>query len=164
MTTDDTKTCTKCCMTKPVSAFYKNSRGRLGVKSVCKSCDAATNKIWREANRDQTRRNLQSWRRENKDRSKEYDHRSGLRKHGCSVDQYEQLLHTQGGVCAICGGTNKNGRRLSIDHDHRCCDGKFSCGSCIRGLVCEHCNYGLGHFRNSVDLLTKAARYIGSAD
>lgn len=34
-----TKKCSKCGDDKPVSAFSKDSKGRLGVKSLCKICD-----------------------------------------------------------------------------------------------------------------------------
>lgn len=62
--------------------------------------------------------------------------------HGITLEQYEELLARQGGVCAICRRRpTKN--RLSVDHDHRCCPGRRSCGKCIRGLLCKECNYHL---------------------
>lgn len=41
--TEQTKRCSKCGETKPLSAFYANrkpSHGRPGVKSACKACEA----------------------------------------------------------------------------------------------------------------------------
>lgn len=55
--------------------------------------------------------------------------------------------------CVICGEQDK----LVVDHDH--VTGQ------IRGLLCNHCNRGLGHFRDSPMLLEFAAQYLyASAD
>jgi hypothetical protein len=62
------------------------------------------------------------------------------------------MADIQEGVCAICGGINKDGRRLFIDHDH-------STGK-VRGLLCTKCNFGVGHFNDDVILLLKTVGYI----
>lgn len=55
--------------------------------------------------------------------------------------------------CTICGMEVK----LVVDHDH--ITGK------IRGMLCSHCNRGLGHFRDDPTLLEFAAQYLfASAD
>lgn len=50
--------------------------------------------------------------------------------------------------CIICGSDEK----LVVDHDH-------STGE-VRGMLCNHCNRGLGHFRDDPLLLEFAAQYI----
>ncbi len=50
--------------------------------------------------------------------------------------------------CVICGDATK----LVVDHDH--VTGK------VRGMLCNHCNRGLGHFRDSPMLLEFAAQYL----
>lgn len=61
--------------------------------------------------------------------------------------------------CGICGSTDMD--EVHIDHDHSCCPvGGTSCGGCIRGILCGHCNRGLGMFRDSPELLASAARYL----
>lgn len=56
-----------------------------------------------------------------------------------SPEEYEKLLSSQDGVCAICKKSPKS-RRLAVDHDHSCCPGKSTCGECVRGLLCISCN------------------------
>lgn len=53
--------------------------------------------------------------------------------------------------CVICG----NEETLVVDHDH-------STGK-IRGLLCNHCNRGLGHFRDDPQLLEFAAQYLNAS-
>ena len=50
--------------------------------------------------------------------------------------------------CVICGSDES----LVVDHDHK--TGK------IRGMLCNHCNRGLGHFRDDPELLVFAAEYL----
>jgi hypothetical protein len=77
------------------------------------------------------------------------------RKYGMSQQEYSALLAAQGGGCAICGGLFAGGsrRNLNIDHDHA--TGR------VRGILCAHCNKGLGLFRDRYDLLQKAIDYLG---
>lgn len=50
--------------------------------------------------------------------------------------------------CVICGNEGK----LVVDHDHK--TGQ------VRGMLCNHCNRGLGHFRDDPTLLEFAAQYL----
>jgi RNA polymerase sigma factor (sigma-70 family) len=75
---------------------------------------------------------------------------------GWSEEAFETAWVLQGGKCRICsikmlrGGTK--GQSVSADHSHA--TGK------TRGLLCNCCNQGLGYFKDSVDLLQKAAGYL----
>lgn len=63
-------------------------------------------------------------------------------RYNISGADYERLLSSQGGTCAICG-IKPGSRRLAVDHDHACCPGRRSCGRCVRGLLCKRCNFYL---------------------
>lgn len=68
------------------------------------------------------------------------------RKFGLTPEQYAEL--TTGTPCQICGAV---GRRV-IDHCHK--TGR------VRGVLCRHCNSGLGHFRDRPELLEAGAAYL----
>lgn len=74
------------------------------------------------------------------------------RAYGITVEEYEELLDRQDGVCAICKGTNVDSRRLHVDHCHRT--------NKVRGLLCFRCNTLLGAGNDDVDLLQAAAEYL----
>lgn len=80
--------------------------------------------------------------------------------YGISLDRYEAMLQAQGGGCAVCGGVNESGRALSVDHDHACCPGAKSCGSCVRELLCDNCNRCIGLMRDDPQRLERAAAYL----
>lgn len=79
--------------------------------------------------------------------------------YGLSPDQFGALFASQGGACAICGGEAPRGR-WCVDHDHACCAGNTTCGACVRGILCDPCNVGLGRFRDDPELLRAAATYL----
>lgn len=75
------------------------------------------------------------------------------RTYGMSIDEYEQMVVAQKGVCAICGKSDKR-HRLSIDHCH--------ITKKVRKLLCGDCNRGLGLFRDAIVTLRAAANYLES--
>jgi|JI9StandDraft_2_1071091.scaffolds.fasta_scaffold109670_2 hypothetical protein len=82
-------------------------------------------------------------------------------KYGVSEERFRELFDRQGHVCAICHAENP-GRWWCIDHDHSCCPGTVTCGSCIRGVICDSCNVGIARFNDSPDSLRRAADYLES--
>ncbi|HEY0696754.1 MAG TPA: NADAR domain-containing protein [Micromonospora sp.] len=75
-----------------------------------------------------------------------------LRRFAMTPADYDQLLASQDGHCALCdtiGGQAKTPAgspiSLAVDHDHGCCPERgWSCGRCVRGLLCGGCNGLLG--------------------
>lgn len=74
-----------------------------------------------------------------------------LAKYGITEQVYERMKREQKNVCAICGNPPKT-RALHIDHNHKT--------GAVRGLLCFHCNYALGRFRDNPARLKAAAAYL----
>lgn len=75
-------------------------------------------------------------------------------------DQYDRMLEAQHGVCAICFQVDNKGKRLSVDHDHRCCPQTKSCGKCVRGLLCHKCNMAIAFLHDNIKIIESAATYL----
>lgn len=75
------------------------------------------------------------------------------RRFGLPAGAYEAMLLEQGGTCAICREP-PSAKALAVDHDHN--TGR------VRGLLCHQCNTGLGHFRDDLNRLAGAMRYLVS--
>lgn len=71
-------------------------------------------------------------------------------KYGITIEQYDAMMAAQDGRCAICGVLPT--RHLCVDHDHETGE--------VRGLLCEPCNFALGHMADDVDRLLAAAAYL----
>lgn len=78
-----------------------------------------------------------------------------IRRYGLTIQEYQELLTTQDGRCAICRrewGRGWNGKGNHIDHCHE--TGR------VRGLLCGECNTGIGRFGDDPALLRRAADYL----
>lgn len=75
------------------------------------------------------------------------------RKYGVTTEDYERMLADQDGRCAICGATEPGGKgQFHVDHCHK--------GGQVRGLLCHHCNLGLGHFKDDTERIKAAIAYL----
>jgi hypothetical protein len=77
------------------------------------------------------------------------------RRYKITSSEYDRLLMVQGGRCAICGAQPTETKRggLEVDHCHAT--------GAIRGLLCGPCNRGIGNLGDSLDVIRKAAEYLG---
>ena len=127
------KTCNRCEENKPLTEFYKNKSSSDGYKSICKSCELEGKKVFY---------------------SKDYyRNRSLLGRYGITLDDYNEMLKAQNGCCAICGIHEKHcDKNLAVDHDHNTGE--------VRKLLCQHCNTGLGQFRDNPEFLANAIKYL----
>ena len=68
-----------------------------------------------------------------------------------TVEQYESILESQHGVCAICRNP-ESGRALAVDHDHT--------SGGVRSLLCSKCNTAIGLLQDSPELADRVANYL----
>ena len=143
------KICTNCGNTfsKRKSSFYCSTK--------CQQ------QKWKENNPEAVKilsqRSHKNWCKKHPDRARKtarvyYDKTYMEQTYGLSLEQFDEILRNQNGVCAICKGVNENGRRLSIDHNHE--------NNKIRGLLCIKCNSGIGQLGDSIEKLLSAVDYL----
>lgn len=70
-------------------------------------------------------------------------------KYNLDVEDVERLKEAQNNTCLICKTQTD---KLKIDHCHS--TGKF------RGLICNGCNSGLGMFRENIEAMKEAIKYL----
>lgn len=132
-----TKRCPKCGETKTLDLFYKCKTTKNNCSPYCKVCS-----------------NLRStsYARNNKESIPSTGY-SLKRRYGITSEEYLVMLKQQDYKCKICG-TDKchTGRNFSVDHCHTT--------KKIRGLLCAHCNVGLGNFKDNLNILKKAIEYL----
>lgn len=152
------KGCSKCGGKLSVDSAAKGDGGK--PRSVCKPCAAA---YMREYNQRPDRKvEVKLYNQRYKQKNGGRDYKNGHLKlaFGIDIDAFDGLLARQGFVCAICGrpesSKHSSGKvkSLAVDHCHRT--------GTIRGLLCISCNNGLGRFKDSPELLRKAAAYLDS--
>lgn len=139
------KKCCICKTQKPVTGFHKNKNTKDGLANQCKSCAIKKAKTWAKNNPEKVKRNSR---------------KSALLRHNLTQKQYSLLLASQNKTCAICKQISKS--TLHIDHDHSCCPGQYSCGKCIRGLLCVRCNTAIGLINENIEILKRMEEYLAT--
>ncbi len=163
-----TKHCRKCDTEKSLDEFSRNSQSKDGLRTVCKKCGNAQSAVWRAtnpekvkahnaawyaANTEKARANNAAWWGANPGRRRNYDRKSLLKKHGITPEEFDAMLAEQDGLCAICGTDEPGGYGIfHVDHCHD--TGK------VRGLLCHHCNLGIGNLGDDADRVLSAAAYL----
>lgn len=145
--------------------YYQDNKDR--IKARCKQYyqdnkDAI--KIREQARRDKHRvqRNEvhRKWAAANRSEAYRRTFKSYLkRKYKITIEQYEEMMQRQNGLCAICnllplGRGSNNG--LVLDHCRYC--GK------LRKFLCGHCNKLLGLVSDDPEILRSAIKYLEGHD
>lgn len=79
-----------------------------------------------------------------------------LKKHyGLTYEEFNRILSSQNNRCGICKKIFTNVLPLipCVDHIH-------DASNKIRGLLCKSCNSGIGFFKEDVEILRKAEKYV----
>jgi len=177
--------CTSCGVVNDGENFHKGSPAKDGYQSRCKSCrnsyivenkkrfpvdksiaSKACKKCFKERGSDKFHSNNSQidglspyCKKCSAKKRKSYytlEYRASL--YNLDINALKNMLE---GGCMICGSHE----RLVIDHDHSCCDKQnYSCGECVRGVLCNRCNIGLAHFADNILKLHNAIKYLNKED
>jgi len=74
------------------------------------------------------------------------------RNYNITKEEYLELLKNQNNKCAICNKILDNSLYTHLDHCHK--------SNIIRGILCNNCNHGLGKFKDSIQILKSAIKYL----
>jgi len=127
------KRCKTCDFVRPLSEFYFETDKKT-LKNECKGCLKKRTKKWKEDNPEQERNNILK------------------RKYNLTLEEMREMVRQQGNRCAICEDVFTEDIPPCVDHCHKTED--------VRGILCHHCNTGLGLFRDSKKLLKEAIKYL----
>lgn len=127
---EEYRPCRKCKEVKHCSAFYKSANPDIGGGNVRSVCKDC----WVD------------------DRHERYRD-----KIGWTPERYRIMLYAQGGYCFICWNPI-----IAVNPENRLCafrDHNHETGE-PRGLLCMNCNNGIGQFKDDLDSLESAIRYL----
>ena len=111
-------------------------------------------KKWRDKNREKVRARTNEWAKNNRDKVNEYRRKQHFReKYGISIEERDAILKAQNNKCACCE-TNDPGNKYGWVVDHNHITGQ------VRGILCHHCNVGLGFVNDDVEKLQKLINYL----
>lgn len=173
----ETKKCNICELEKPLDGFHNDAHNKTGKYPTCKNCCSLRRtgqpyKEVREKNKakefdDDTK--LCSKCGEIKNKSNFY-YLKNLNRHRSCCRECESnaklkrdfklspeelvdiIVKKKTNICEICGGSNINGKKLSLDHNHD--TGK------LRGILCDNCNLSIGLLKDNIEVLNNAIKYL----
>lgn len=137
---EGTKFCNGCGCVKPLADFNsRNDRGsadKHGKVSRCRECTTRQAREWYYTDHEKTKKLA---------RATQYRRRHGER---LTNEEAAQLAENNLGYCDLCTDYGT----VMVDHDHQT--------EARRGFLCTRCNFALGGFQDSAELLDKAAQYL----
>lgn len=159
-----------CAQEKPLEAFSWRNRADGERQTRCKACFAEANRQSRARNLEKTRARDRAYHDANRahrnaERRRRYEAEDPAARRvkraaatfGITIEQYNEMLIRQDGVCAICRSEETRTRAgtiraLCVDHDHET--------GAVRGLLCGLCNCLLGYAQDDRTRLLAAVNYL----
>ena len=164
------KICNKCSLKKPEVDFLYRERSGGYYTQPCKNCNRLRAAALRHAaprkciKCDPTSTVTSSycrgcavlkshqWRLDNPEKYRAHGKKAVCLAHGITVEEKQNCLRDQKNACALCFCLLTIDK-ARIDHSHECGNQKnhskdktqrnrFGCPQCIRGLLCDGCNWG----------------------
>jgi hypothetical protein len=154
--------CRRCGQVRDIEAFARSrNRKANGRQYMCRPCAYARARELgikkRGADGDKAYRSRISNEHQKRQRAAEPERcaardrdRRLKRRYGIDSTDFDRLLAEQDGRCAICMVPHSD--KWVVDHNHD--TGK------VRGILCNLCNVGLGHFSDSPESLQAALIYL----
>lgn len=119
--------CSACRQWKTPEEFSRNKSQKSGLNYMCKSCS--------------------------RERVRKYNLPV---KYGITAAKFAEMLLSQGGKCACCGGAfvmeGAKNNRPCVDHNHKSGE--------VRSLLCGRCNLAAGNVLDSSEMAEKLAAYL----
>jgi hypothetical protein len=140
------KICVKCNEEKDLDLFAKGKNYKDGRRGTCKRCHTDYVINYYNNNPDKKAEKI---------RMNSY-YKPNWKRHNITEDKYKEMLDLYDGKCHSCNDNDA----YCIDHDHSCCPRGFSCGKCVRGILCSQCNTALGLLSDSKDKIQNLIKYI----
>lgn len=133
--------------------YYKNNKHRRKKRTPEKQAEYNATRRERYKNDDAMRKYYVAmtaeWRRNNPGKRNISDR---LRMYGLTDEAFMRLMEKQDNKCGICQTLFGNKVKMHVDHDHKT--------GLVRGILCGHCNLGIGKFGDSPEHLRAAAAYL----
>lgn len=156
--TDGLNSKCKDCRAKDTLGYRERKREELRVKAANNRLEnpekvKVAKSAYYQKNKIKLQKKTREWRKNNPGYKPSVESRKNTIlkvRFGITLDDYNVMLNSQNGVCAICGGIGA--KSLHVDHCHT--SGK------IRGLLCFRCNNAIGQFDESEVIMFAAISYL----
>lgn len=142
------KKCSTCRKQLSFNNFVKDKNTKTGYNAQCKKCRRKYNQEYVRRPEVKAKARLR-----NKDPKIIAYHKNWhlKKRYNITLEEWSQILQKQNNKCMICKDP-LTFKLIPVDHSHT--SGK------IRGILCNFCNRGLGWFKDSPDVLRRAANYL----
>jgi len=119
--------------------------------TIRKTYYASSGKKYYEANKEEIlKRSRRNYKKTRELKLVKHRHHVLKSRYGMTIEDYYKLLEKQNNKCSIC--KLEAIKTLDVDHDHKTDQ--------VRGLLCNNCNRGLGHFKDSPEILKQSYEYL----